>query len=381
MPAGVPGEVGVAGIALARGYLGRPDLTAEKFVPDPWCEAPGERLYKTGDLARFRTDGQVEYLGRLDGQVKIRGFRIELGEVEAVLAQHPEVRGVAVVARDEAVTGARRLVAYLVVEAARVPAVREWLKGRLPDYMVPSAFVALDAPPPSPVGEAQPQGPPPRPQPAAAPGRGRRGAQEPDRGGPGRHLDRSPGARSGDPARRGDDFFAFGGHSLLATRVVSRVRAAFGVDLPLQHPLRILDPLRDGGGHRAKGEPLPAPPIRPLPAGPEIPLSFAQERLWFLDQLMRRCGATYNMPAALRLRGRLDVPAPSPPRWLASRPPRDPPHHLRRPWRQRRPGDRAGPPRRPRPLPFDGLGDLPERRGDREVRRLAPAEANRPSTS
>jgi amino acid adenylation domain-containing protein len=393
VPAGVPGEVGVAGIALARGYLGRPDLTAEKFVPDPLCGEPGARLYRTGDLARFRPDGQIEYLGRLDGQVKIRGFRIELGEVEAVLAQHPAVRGVAVVARDEAVTGARRLVAYVVCDALEVPGLREWLLGRLPDYMIPSAFVPLAALPLHPSGKLDRRALPVSP--AAGPAPGSPGSTSGSAAGP------AAGARSPieevlagiwidllelEPAVRlagGDDFFALGGHSLLATRVVSRVRAAFGVELPLKRLFEsptlagmaaAIAAERAGRDARTAGEPLPLPPIRPLPAGPEFPLSFAQERLWFLDQLMPGA-ATYNMPAALGLRGRLDVRALA--ATLAGLTARHETLRTTFAVRGGQPVQAIAPPAAPA-LPLVDLGGLAAAARGREVRRLAAGEASRP---
>ena len=145
VPVGIPGELHIGGIGLARGYLNRPELTAEKFVNDPYRNAPNARLYKTGDLARYLATGEVEYLGRIDHQVKIRGFRIELGEIESALSEHPGVRDVAVVARGDA-PGAKRLVAYLVASspAPEISALRDHLKQTLPEYMVPSIFVFLE---------------------------------------------------------------------------------------------------------------------------------------------------------------------------------------------------------------------------------------------
>ncbi|HEX6038128.1 amino acid adenylation domain-containing protein, partial [Longimicrobium sp.] len=230
VPAGVPGELHIGGVQVGRGYLGRPALTAEKFVPDPFVSAPGARLYRTGDLARWRADGVVEYLGRLDHQVKIRGFRIELGEIEAVLAAHPALREAAVLAREDT-PGDVRLVAYTVAtgDAPAPEALRAYLRERLPEHMVPSAFVALPALPLSPNGKLD-----------------RRALPAPERGARGTAAYVAP--RSDVEAtlaaiwsavlgveRVGvhDHFFDLGGYSLLAVQVASRVQQAFGVSLPL----------------------------------------------------------------------------------------------------------------------------------------------------
>src|SRR5262245_11277218 len=146
-PVGVPGELHIGGVGLARGYLNRPHLTAEKFIPHPFSEQGGARLYKTGDLVRRLLDGNLEYLGRLDHQVKVRGFRIELGEVEAILRGQSGIRDVVVLAREDA-PGDRRLVAYLITEPGASPNISEMrnlLRERLPDYMIPSAFVTLQS--------------------------------------------------------------------------------------------------------------------------------------------------------------------------------------------------------------------------------------------
>jgi amino acid adenylation domain-containing protein len=236
-PVGVPGELYVAGAGVARGYLDRPGLTAERFLPDPFSSRPGARLYRTGDRARWRADGTLEYLGRLDAQVKVRGFRIEPGEVEAALAAHPGIREAAVVAREDA-PGDRRLVAYVVAGQGAAPdaaELRAHLAGRLPVYMVPGAFVVLESLPLTPSGKLDRRAlPAPEQGPAEDQYVAPRTPIEETLAGIWREvlgLERV-GVR--------DRFFELGGHSLLATRVVSRIRGAFGVELTVramfEHP-------------------------------------------------------------------------------------------------------------------------------------------------
>ncbi|HZH31548.1 MAG TPA: amino acid adenylation domain-containing protein, partial [Pyrinomonadaceae bacterium] len=228
VPVGVPGELLIGGEGLARGYLGRPALTAERFVPDPFGGQEGERLYRTGDLVRFLPDGRLEFRGRLDHQVKVRGFRIELGEIEAALLKHASVREAVAVVR-EAKTGDKRLVAYCVaVEGSSVGVgeLREHLRGRLPEYMVPTAFVALERLPLTPNGKLD-----------------RRALPEPGTGGeeyvaPRNEIEAALAEMwvellGVERIGVNDNFFELGGHSLLATQVVSRVREAFRVELPL----------------------------------------------------------------------------------------------------------------------------------------------------
>ncbi len=301
VPVGVPGELYVGGPGVARGYLGRPELTAERFVPDPWADEPGARMYRSGDRARWRPDGELDYVGRTDFQLKLRGFRIEPGEVEAVLERHPAVREAVVVARGG------RLVGYLVARGGAGPSpaeLRAWLGERLPEHMVPAALVVLETLPLTVNGKVD-----------------RRALPEPEEDG-GFVAPRTPAEEilagiyetvlGAGRVGAGDDFFALGGHSLLAARLVSRVREAFRVEVPLRAVFeaptvaglaeRVDAALRAGAGEGA-------PPLLPVPRdGRPLPLSFAQQRLWFLHRLEPGSPA-YNIPYALRLRGPLDPAA------------------------------------------------------------------------
>ncbi|HZR97744.1 MAG TPA: amino acid adenylation domain-containing protein [Chloroflexota bacterium] len=229
VPIGVPGELHIGGIQLARGYLKRPALTAEKFIPDPFGE-PGARLYKTGDLARWLPDGAIEYLGRLDHQVKLRGQRIELGEIEAVLAGHPAVREALVLAREDT-PGDKRLVAYLVAAPQSAPEpekLRAFLKDRLPDYMVPAAFVVVPAFPLTPNGKIDRRALP------APEYRGQADAFVAPRNATEEQIAAAWREVLGI-AEIGihDNFFDLGGHSLLATQLVGRLQGLFNVELPV----------------------------------------------------------------------------------------------------------------------------------------------------
>ena len=310
LPVGAPGELFLGGRGLARGYLGHPERTAASFIPDPLAVEPGSRLYRTGDLARYRSDGELEFLGRIDHQVKVRGFRIELGEIEAALAGLPEVRDAVVLAREDE-PGDRRLVAYVVPagEGLDVSALRQALGRRLPGFMIPSAFLVLEALPLTPNGKVD-----------------RRALPPPEGAGAGR-KDSRPGPLTAveevvagiweqilkvAPVGRLDNFFEIGGHSLLATRVLSRVLEAFAVEIPLRRLFEEPTPaglaaavesaLRTRAGRR------PVPPFGRLPRPGELPLSFAQQRLWFAEQLEPGSSA-YTLAGAVRLRGKLDVAA------------------------------------------------------------------------
>jgi len=300
VPVGVAGELHIGGAGVARGYLGRAELTAERFVADPHGGEPGARMYRTGDLARWRPDGTVELLGRGDHQVKVRGFRIEPGEIEARLVEHPAVREAVVVAREDT-PGEKRLVAYLVGdESATAEVLRAHLGQALPAYMVPAAFVRVGALPLTPNGKLN-RGALPAPDGGACAGRGYEApVGETEAALAGIWSEVLGTARVG----RRDDFFELGGHSLLAVQVISRVRQLLGVEAELgdvfTRPV-LADFARELG---AASRPA-LPPIEPAARQGPIPLSFAQQRLWFLEQL-GELGGTYHMTTRLRLRGELD---------------------------------------------------------------------------
>jgi acyl carrier protein len=230
LPVGVPGELFIGGDGLAREYLKHPKLTAEKFVPHPFSNEPGARLYRTGDLVRYLSDGNIDFLGRMDQQVKIRGFRIELGEIEAVLNEHTAVRESVVLVRDD-VPGEKRLVAYVVADSgAIVNELRSWLRERLPEYFVPTFFIVLDKLPLTANGKVD-----------------RRALPAPDQSellkeklvAPRTPEEEKIAAIWSDvldikPIGIQTNFFDLGGHSLLATRVVTRISEAFGIRLPLR---------------------------------------------------------------------------------------------------------------------------------------------------
>jgi amino acid adenylation domain-containing protein len=307
VPVGVAGELYLAGDGLGRGYLGQPARTAERWVPLA-LGAPGERAYRTGDRVRWRADGELEYLGRVDFQVKVRGFRVEPGEIEAVLRGHPAVREAVVLARGEGAD--RRLVAWVVREqgaAADPRALRDHVAGRLPAFMVPAAVTVLDAFPLNPNGKLD-----------------RARLPEPEFAGAlAEHvaprtplesllaeiwLDLLPAERVGVD----DDFFALGGHSLVATRLVSRIREALGVELPLRavfeaSTLGALAERVDAA--RRDGSLAPLPALQPAPREDgRAPASFAQRRLWVLERL-EPGSAAYVLPASVRLAGALDADA------------------------------------------------------------------------
>ncbi len=311
MPIGVPGELFIGGAGVARGYLNRPALTAERFVPDPFGNEPGGRLYRTGDLARWRSDGKLDCLGRVDRQVKIRGYRIEPGEIEQALALHPAVRETAVVARED-VPDDRRLVAYLTIAddqpAPASPELRRFLRNSLPEPMIPSVFVVLEALPLTPNGKVDREALP-APEPGLVPQHALAAAPR----GPLEETVASIWANVLRLERVGvhDGFFDIGGHSLLATQVVSRLREAFGVEIPLRALFEA--PTVAGVANRIEAMRRDYPrrgaaSIESSALVGPLPLSFSQEALWFLDQLAP-WQPTFNVTAGLRITGPLDFGA------------------------------------------------------------------------
>ncbi|MGZ5051735.1 MAG: amino acid adenylation domain-containing protein, partial [Methylobacter sp.] len=300
-PPDIPGELCIAGAGLARGYLSRPELTADKFI-DVELFGKNERIYKTGDLARWLPDGNLEFLGRIDRQIKLRGFRIELGEIESALCHYPDVKEA--VANLYEADGDKRIVAYLTSDNAgfNPDEMRGRLKERLPDYMIPSHFLVLDSLPLTPNGKID-----------------RKALPKPDLSIQGEqqlpHTETEQllcnlwsQVLRFDVATVSAHFFAVGGHSLLATQLVSRIRESFDIDMPLRTVFEypILREQAEWLDRQQRGSELPA--ILPLPESEPLTLSFAQQRLWFLAQLEKQ-SATYNMPAAFRLTGRLDEDA------------------------------------------------------------------------
>ncbi|HST62618.1 MAG TPA: amino acid adenylation domain-containing protein, partial [Longimicrobium sp.] len=310
LPAGIPGELCIGGRGVARGYLDRPALTAERFVPDPFADEPGARMYRTGDRAKRLADGTVEFLGRIDQQVKVRGFRVEPGEVEGVLRAHPAVHEAVVVARPDR-TGSVALVAYVVGAddadgaAIDVHALHVHCAARLPTYMVPSAFVVLDALPLTENGKLDRRA---LPEPGLASAAGTYVAPRT----PAEEVLAGIWAEVLRVERVGihESFFDLGGHSLLAMRLASRVREVFGVELPLralfEAPAVAQLAARVEEIRRASAPALPA--VVPVDRTGPLPLSFAQERMWFLHRLQPD-SAFYTVPTIWRLGGALDEAA------------------------------------------------------------------------
>ncbi|TRT98013.1 MAG: amino acid adenylation domain-containing protein, partial [Microcystis aeruginosa Ma_AC_P_19900807_S300] len=320
VPIGVVGELHIGGLGLARGYLNRPELTQEKFIPNPFEKDEvipptplnkggneSSKLYKTGDLGRYLPDGNIEYVGRIDNQVKLRGFRIELGEIEAVLSQNDAVQSSCVIVREDN-PGDKRLVAYVVPQPEinlTINEIRQFLRAKLPDYMVPTAFILLDAFPLTPNGKID-----------------RRALPVPDLQSQGEYI----APRNAIEEKMAqiwaevlklqrvsieNNFFELGGHSLLATQVISRLQETFEIVLPLRYLFEsptiaqlsgvILKELQTGLG-------LKLPSIVPVNREDDIPLSWAQERLWFVNQLEGESGA-YTIDLTMRLRGNLNIKA------------------------------------------------------------------------
>ena len=310
-PEGVAGELYVGGDGVARGYLNRPELTAETFVPDHFSQEPGARLYRTGDVVKRTTGGSLEFVGRRDGQVKVRGFRIELGEIQAALCAHPAVKVATVIVSGEGAD--RHLVAYVVCEggvaACETMRWRDYLSSRLPDYMIPQAYVFLDVLPLTPNGKVN-----------------RKALPAPDLARPDTGQDDAASLTPVEEMLAGlmcevlgvphaglhDDFFDLGGHSLLATQLMSRVRDTFEVEVALRQFFEAptvgelagqIEAARAAGQHAED-----VPPVVPVERTEHLPLSFAQRRLWFVNRL-EPGSPLYNVSAAVRLTGSLDAEA------------------------------------------------------------------------
>ncbi len=297
VPVGVAGEIHVAGDGIARGYLNRPELTAERFIADPFSNDPEARLYKTGDLGRWREDGSIEFLGRNDFQVKVRGFRIELGEIEAQLAACDGVLEAVVIAREDH-PGDKRLVAYLTASAElNIDELRAQLKAVLPEYMVPSAFMILDALPLTPNGKLD-----------------RKALPVPEGDAYGAREYEAPQGKQEEALAaiwqdilgiervgRHDHFFELGGHSLLAVQVITRIRQGMGCELALRdlfdHPV-----LQDLARQLQQSDANTLAPIERADRGQPLPLSFAQQRLWFIAQ-MEGASEAYHIAGGIRLTG------------------------------------------------------------------------------
>ncbi|MEH2171962.1 non-ribosomal peptide synthetase [Nostoc sp.] len=307
LPVGISGEIYIGGVGLARGYFNQPELTEEKFIINPFN--PEKLLYKTGDLARYLPSGEIEYLGRIDYQVKLRGFRIELGEIEAVLEQHPAVHQCVLIAREDG-SGNQRLLAYLVAENAATDELRQYLRQKLPEYMIPNAFIFLAEIPLTPNGKVN-----------------RRALPTPEN----THLETSNFVAPRHPVEEvlagiwtqvmgvkqvgiHDNFFELGGHSLLATQVISRIAKTLQVNIPLQSLFEfptIAELAKNIQQTSYQGISAITPVPRDACGGRShcnFPLSFAQARLWLLEQINPDSGI-YNMPAAVRLLGELNVQA------------------------------------------------------------------------
>jgi amino acid adenylation domain-containing protein/FkbM family methyltransferase len=310
VPTGVPGELYIGGDGLARGYLKRPDMTADRFIPNPFSGLPGERLYRTGDLARYLPDGNIDFIGRLDQQVKLWAYRIELGEIEVSLSRHPAVSSNVVIAREDS-PGDKRLAAYVVLQPEQTATafeLRSFLKAKLPEYMVPSAFVILDKLPLTPNGKVDRNALP-------EPNRNRQEVGETFVAPRNQIEEILAGIWAQvlviEQVSIYDNFFDIGGHSLLATQVISRVRQSFEVEIPLRQIFEtptVIGLAESIEATLRSGTSLQSSPIERAARDGNLPLSFAQQRLWFLDQ-MEPGSPIYNMPAAIRLRGRLDIDA------------------------------------------------------------------------
>jgi len=306
LPLGIPGELYIGGVCLARGYLNRPELSAERFITNPFSQEEGSRLYKTGDLARYLPDGNIEYLGRIDNQVKLRGFRIELGEIEVTLAQHPNLRQTAAIVREDS-PGDKRLVAYVCPNQGQILTsgqLRRFLEEKLPDYMIPGIFIIMEAFPLTPSGKLD-----------------RKALPAPDASSLIRETSLIAPRDSVElqlaeiwseilgvfPIGVHDNFIELGGDSLLATKIIGLVRDRFEVELPLNY-LFEYPTVAELAKEILQQERLNiVPPLQPISREQTISLSFAQEQLWFLSQLTPE-EPVYNETLTIHLGGEIDIP-------------------------------------------------------------------------
>ena len=310
-PVEVRGQLYISGVGLARGYWGRPDLTAERFIPNPFSREGGERLYRTGDVSRYLSNGSVDFIGRDDEQIKMRGYRIELGEIEAVLDEHPSVRQSVVVASEDE-RGGKRLLGYVVgEEVADAAELKRHVREKLPGYMVPETILVLEEMPVTPNGKID------RKKLSLAP-MVKDAASRPEQGylAPRTPVEEILAGLFGEALKLNrvgirDNFFQIGGHSLLATQVVSRVKNAFGVEIGIKSVFE--DATIEGLGRRieeaiSRGERLETPPLVRVSREGLLPLSFSQQRMWFLEQLAMGTTAFY-LPLGVRLKGSLNEAA------------------------------------------------------------------------
>lgn len=310
LPPGAPGELYVGGASLASGYLNRPGVTADRFIPNPFSDEPGARLYRTGDLVRLLSDGNLEFLGRLDHQVKIRGYRIELGEIETALNAHPAIRECAVLAIEDS-RGEKRLAAYLSCPPGQEIIVRKlrlFLKRSLPEYMVPNVFIPLTALPMTQNGKLDRRA---LPAPDFISAEADESYVAPTT--PTEEVVANICAEVLSLKQLGlhENLFDVGCHSLLATKIVSRLRDAFQSELSLLHVFQtptVAGLTRAVETDQGAEQYIDAPPLRPFARNGQAPLSYPQERLWFLSQL-DPTSTSYSVPRALRIKGRLDIRA------------------------------------------------------------------------
>jgi amino acid adenylation domain-containing protein len=316
VPVGTTGEIYIGGDGMARGYFAKPDLTAERFIPDIFSVQPGDWLYRTGDLGRYRADGAIEYVGRVDQQVKIRGRRSELGEIEIVVASHEAVREAAVVVQEDG-GGVKRLVGYVVLKEFAAESqkptgreIRDYVRSQLPDYMVPAVIVELDRMPLTPNGKLNRKSLP-KPQ---GENWGLRNEYVAPRTGTQEVLAQIwSGVLGVERVGIKDNFFDLGGHSLLATQLIARVRNAFQIEVPLnklfeQTTVEKLSQSIEEALRGGRENPVQALPLVRRTVEEKKRLSFAQQRLWFMN-LFEPGSAFYNLPAALVLEGELNVAA------------------------------------------------------------------------